>query len=87
MNTALMKNRYIPPKNISHLAVANPNPAVQIGGIKAVAIATPGIAAAAFVLEPATIPATPPKNATPTSSIVGFVLAKISDVVFPRGVI
>ncbi len=44
-----------------------PKPAVQSGGIKAVAIATPGIAFPFSFVAPATIPAKPPKNAIRTS--------------------
>ncbi len=72
---------------MSQSAVANPKPETQSGGINAVAIATPGIAMVLFNLEPETIPATPPKNATPISSNVGLVRARISCVGSPSGVI
>ena len=41
MNRQLMKKRYRAPSNHAKLPLANPNPAVQRGGIRAVAIATP----------------------------------------------
>ena len=59
-----------PAKKIK-LPLAIPYPAVQSGGIKAVAIATPGIALPLIFLVTATIPAPPPKIATRTSKNVG----------------
>ena len=49
------------------------------GGIKAVAIDTPGITLLFSFLVPATIPANPPNKAMNTSHIVGVVLANSSD--------
>src|SRR5512146_1542893 len=86
INTALIKNKYRAPKNISMFLTASPYPAVHIGGIRAVAIATPGNAAVSFDLELATMPAVPPKKAIRTSRRVGFILDSISCVVFPSGV-
>ena len=51
------------------------------------AIATPGIALVLLFRDEAMIPASPPKNATPTSSIVGIVRELNSSVSCPRGVI
>ena len=48
--------------------MANPKPPVQSGGIKAVAMATPGITFPLFLLLIATIPAKPPKVAIITSN-------------------
>ena len=53
-------------------------PIVQAGGIKAVAIATPGTILFASFLRAPIIQATPPKNAIITSQIVGEVRAIIS---------
>ena len=66
--------------------MASPKPAVQTGGISAVAIATPGNAAAILDLLIATIPAIPPKKAIIISSAVGFILDNNSAVGFPKGV-
>jgi len=66
--------------------VANPKPAVQSGGINAVAMATPGIAFVWSCLDMDTMPAMPPKRATNTSSNVGNVLACSSLVICPNGV-
>ena len=79
MKYAFMMNRYPAPRSISHLPFAIENPQVQSGGIKAVAIATPGITV--FVLSSLVcpmIPAIPPKNAISTSKKVGDVLASNS---------
>jgi hypothetical protein len=66
------------------LPVAKPKPAVQSGGIRAVAIATPGITVGTSLRELATIPARPPKIATPTSRSVGVVRAVNSLVICPK---
>ena len=52
---------------------------MQSGGIRAVAIATPGITFVFSFLVVATIPAKPPKNPINTSHTVGVVLASSSD--------
>src|SRR6056300_1514025 len=49
-----------------------------MGGIRAVAMATPGITLDFSFLDPAKIPARPPKKATTTSNSVGFVRANNS---------
>ena len=59
--------------------VAIPYPAVQRGGIKAVAMATPGITVEVLSLRDwATMPAKPPNKAINTSHMVGDVRAKSS---------
>ena len=81
MKYAFMMNRYPAPRSMSHLPFAIENPQVQSGGIKAVAIATPGITV--FVLSSLVcpmIPAIPPKNANRTKKKVGDVLASNSAV-------
>lgn len=68
MKYALIKNRYPAPRSIFHWPFAIEYPQVHKGGIKAVAIATPGITV--FVLSSLVcpiIPASPPKNAINTS--------------------
>ena len=50
-------------------------------------MATPGIALLLSFLEPATIPASPPKKAIKTSQIAGVVLERISDWASFKGVI
>ena len=75
----LIKYKYNAPKKKYTLPVAIPKPAVHNGGIKAVAIATPGITLLFSVLVIAIMPASPPKAAIKTSQIEGEVLAKISD--------
>ncbi len=62
-----------------------PKPAVQSGGIKAVAIATPGIAFVCSWREMETIPAMPPNKAINTSNNVGKVRACNSGVGSPNG--
>ena len=62
IKTVLMVNKYRAPKKKFHCRVANPYPAVQIGGISAVAMATPGITLPLNLLLTATIPAKPPKK-------------------------
>ena len=73
-----IKNKYPAPKNIFGCFVANPYPTVHNGGIRAVAIATPGITLLVLVRVKPIIPAIPPVKAIITSHIVGLVLAKIS---------
>ena len=86
MKSALMRNRYPAPKKKEDCMVAKPYPAVQIGGIKAEAIATPGIIFPfAFLVAP-TMPAIPPKKAMKASQMVGFVRAKSSEAALPNGV-
>ena len=81
MKYALMINRYPAPINISHLPFAIEYPQVHSGGIRAVAIATPGITLLTLSsLVCPIIPASPPKKAMRTSKKVGPVLA-ISSVV------
>ena len=68
MKMTFMKNRYAAPKKYVSCRVARPNPAVQSGGISAVAIATPAITVDVLSLRVcATMPAAPPKNAMSTS--------------------
>lgn len=55
------------------LPIARPYPAVQSGGINAVAIATPGTTLVLILLDVANIPATPPKKATNRSKMLGCV--------------
>ncbi len=73
-----IKNKYPAPKNMSYCLVASPYPAVQRGGISAVAIATPGITLLGLLRVIPIIPAVPPTNAIITSHIVGLVLDNIS---------
>lgn len=68
------------------LPVAIPKPAVQSGGIKAVAIATPGSTFPFPFVARATMPAAPPHNAISTSYSVGDVRAKSSDWASSSGV-
>ena len=58
--------------------MAIPYPAVQRGGINAVAMATPGITFPLDLVELAMIPAKPPKKAIRTSYTVGWVRASNS---------
>ena len=68
MKYALMINRYPAPINISHLPFAIEYPQVHSGGIRAVAIATPGITLLTLSsLVCPIIPASPPKKAMRTS--------------------
>ena len=69
------------------IMLAIPNPETQSGGIKAVAIATPGIALDLSFCEPEIIPAIPPNKATAASKNVGAVRWLISVVKSPKGVI
>ena len=78
INTEFIKYRYIAPIKYVNSAFAMPYPAVQSGGISAVAIATPAIAVPLSFLHTSTIAARPPSNAMNTSYIVGFVLASSS---------
>ena len=81
MKYELRINRYPAPRSISNLPFAIEYPQVHNGGIRAVAIATPGITVFALSsLVCPMIPASPPKNATSTSKNVGDVLAKSSTV-------
>jgi len=77
----LIVNKYMAPPKILKSQTAKPYPAVQSGGIKAVAIATPEIT---VIIVPrfalAMIRANPPKIAIRTSKIVGYVLASSSGV-------
>ena len=59
---------------------AIPYPQVQSGGIRAVAIATPGITFDFSFLVIPIIPANPPQEAIITSQTLGCVLANSSDV-------
>ena len=67
-------------RNIDHSPFARANPVTQSGGMRAVAMATPGMALDLSFRDPEMMPAIPPKVAINTSSIVGFVLARISGV-------
>ena len=81
MKYAFKIKRYPAPRSMSHLPFAIENPQVHKGGIRAVAIATPGITV--FTLSSLVcpmIPASPPKNAIRTSKNVGDVLASNSAV-------
>ena len=82
---AFIKNKYIAPKKKSALPPAIPYPAVQSGGINAVAMATPGITLFFSVLVLPIAPAIPPAKAIKTSHIVGLVLANNSSVVPVNG--
>ena len=73
-----MKNRYRAPKKYPRCPPASPYPAVQSGGISAVAIATPENTVPFSLRHCSTIPANPPNKAISTSYIVGFVLARSS---------
>ena len=67
MKTVLMKYRKKAPKKYFRLRLAIPNPAVHKGGIRAVAIATPGRMFPLSLEAMATIPAAPPNRAIRTS--------------------
>src|SRR5574344_1394002 len=60
------------------LPLASPNPAVQSGGMRAVAMATPDITVPFSFLHISNIPAQPPNRAISTSYMVGFVRARSS---------
>ena len=60
------------------LPFARPNPAVQRGGMSAVAMATPENTVPFSFLLSSNIPAKPPNRAISTSYMVGFVLASSS---------
>lgn len=78
-------NRYPAPRSMSHLPFAIEYPQVHNGGIRAVAIATPGITV--FTLSSRVcpiIPAIPPKKAISTSKNVGDVLASNCSWLFNR---
>ena len=62
----------------STLPLAIPYPAVQSGGMRAVAIATPDITVPFSRRDISKMPANPPKSAMSTSYIVGLVLARSS---------
>ena len=68
------------------MPLARPKPAVQSGGINAVAIATPGMTLPLLFVELATMPAKPPKKAISTSYTVGCVRASSSLCASSRGV-
>ena len=76
-----MINRNIAPKKYSKLPTAKPYPAVHMGGISAVAMATPAMV---FVISlrllSDIIKAKPPAIAIKTSLKSGFVRASISGV-------
>ena len=74
-----MVNRYKAPKKKLNCKVAKPYPAVQIGGINAVAMATPGITLPFRLVLIAIMPAKPPNKAIRTSYIVGLVRANNSE--------
>ena len=74
-----IKNKYNAPKKNFNWRVARPYPAVQSGGINAVAIATPGITLPFSFLVKPIIPAKPPQIAIKTSHIVGLILARSSE--------
>ena len=74
-----MKKRYNAPRKNFGEWFAMPKPAVQRGGIRAVAIATPGITLLFSMRVLPIIPANPPKTAISTSQIVGSVRAKSSE--------
>ena len=82
---AFIKNKYIAPKKKSTCPPAIPYPAVQSGGINAVAMATPGITLLFSVLVLPIAPAMPPAKAIKTSHIVGLVRANNSSVVPVKG--
>ena len=63
-----------------------PNPAVQSGGMRAVAMATPGSTLPLPLQLSATMPAAPPHKAMSTSYRVGDVRARSSDCASLRGV-
>ena len=67
--------------------VASPYPAVHRGGIRAVAMATPGITLPFCLLLMATMPASPPNRAIITSYMVGLVRANSSECAVDMGVI
>lgn len=81
MKYAFRINRYPAPRSMSHLPFAIEYPQVHSGGIRAVAIATPGITVVVLsCLVCPMIPAIPPKKAMSTSKKVGPVLANSSAV-------
>lgn len=59
--------RYIAPAKKEILPIASPYPAVQSGGIRAVAMATPGIGLPLLTRVIAMTPTSPPKKAISTS--------------------
>lgn len=68
MKYAFNINKYPAPRSMSNLPFAIAYPQVHNGGIKAVAIATPGITVFVLsILVCPMIPASPPKNAMSTS--------------------
>ena len=68
MKYAFNINKYPAPRSMSNLPFAIAYPQVHNGGIKAVAIATPGITVFVLsILVSPMIPASPPKNAMSTS--------------------
>ncbi len=73
-----MENKYDAPIIYSRFPVAIEYPTVQTGGIRAVAMATPGTMLLASFFRAPIMPANPPTNAITTSQIVGEVLAIIS---------
>ena len=88
MKIVFIRYRYRAPRAKSQLPVPIPNPTVQSGGIKAVAMATPGMTLPMRWLRllRATIPASPPHSAMPTSYMVGEVRASSSDWTSSSGV-
>ena len=74
----LMENKYDAPIIYLRFPAAIEYPTVQTGGIRAVAIATPGTMLLASFFRAPIIPAKPPTNAITTSQIVGEVLVIIS---------
>ena len=75
----LMKKRYNAPTVYAVTPVAMPYPAVQRGGMRAVAIATPGMTFPPSLRVIPMMPASPPKTAIKTSQMVGDVRASSSD--------
>lgn len=67
MKTQLMAKRYRAPRKNCMLPLASPNPAVQSGGMRAVAMATPEITVPFSFLHCSNMPAAPPNNAISTS--------------------
>ena len=83
INTLLIRYKYKAPNKNMDCPVATPYPAVQSGGIRAVAMATPGtIVIAAFLLLEALaiIPARPPKKAIKISKVCGLTRPNNSEV-------
>ena len=78
MKILLMKNRYIAPAKYFRLPEASPKPAVQSGGMSAVAMATPEITVPLSLRLISMMPAKPPKSAISTSYMVGLVRARSS---------